>query len=57
VHISFSRHIVLASVRLHLEQYLYGSVTLAIFCGLLTYGLFRLFDKKAVAALSRILSW
>jgi glycosyltransferase involved in cell wall biosynthesis len=57
VHISFSKHITLSLVRQHLEQYIFGSVTLAIICGLLTYGLFRSFTKKTVAALSRILSW
>jgi len=55
VNMPFTRHISLKSIGLHLQQYLYGSISLAIFAGLLaallTFILLKLFKKKAVPAL------
>ena len=52
--IDFSRSISLDSVKKNLQQYIYGSITLAIlagvFFGLLTFVLLKLFTKKPVPA-------
>ncbi len=52
--IDFSRSISLDSVKKNLQQYIYGSITLAIlagvFFGLLTFILLKLFTKKPVLA-------
>jgi uncharacterized protein (DUF2062 family) len=52
--LAFSFHISLKSIGQHLEQYVYGSITLAVFAGiftgLLTYILLKLFKRKAVSA-------
>ena len=52
--LEFSRNISLESIRNNLKQYILGSTTLAILAGaiagLLTYGLLKLFKKKAVLA-------
>jgi len=51
---AFSFHITAQSVGLHLEQYIYGSITLAFIAGtlaaLLTFILLRLFKRKTVSA-------
>jgi glycosyltransferase involved in cell wall biosynthesis len=51
---AFSTHISLKSIGQHLEQYIYGSITLAVIAGLLaallTFILLKLFKRKAVSA-------
>jgi uncharacterized protein (DUF2062 family) len=53
--LAFSMHITLKSIGLHLEQYIYGSMTLAVVAGLLaallTLILLRQLKRKAVSAL------
>ena len=50
--IPFSGNITIKSISLHLEQYLYGSISLAIIAGLLTgllsFALLKLFKKKPI---------
>jgi glycosyltransferase involved in cell wall biosynthesis len=52
MHIEFSRHITLMSIKKNFEQYLYGSITLAIgagiLSGLVTFLLLKLFKRKPV---------
>ncbi len=52
--LNFSSSISLDSIKKNLQQYIYGSITLAIvagaFFGILTYVLLKLFSKKPVAA-------
>ena len=52
--LDFSRAISLDSIKKNLQQYIYGSITLAIlaavFFGLLTFVLLKLFNKRPVAA-------
>jgi glycosyltransferase involved in cell wall biosynthesis len=52
--IAFSTKISLQSISQHLEQYIYGSITLAVIAGLLatllTFSLLKLFNRKAVSA-------
>jgi len=52
--IAFTRHISLSSISQHLEQYIYGSITLAVLIGLLAglvaFVLLKLFNRKAAAA-------
>lgn len=54
VDIPFSHNITLKLISLHLKQYLYGSISLAItaglFAGLLTFALLKLFTRKTTAA-------
>ena len=54
MHIEFSRHISLMSIKKNFEQYLYGSITLAvgagILSGLVTFLLLKLFKRKPVTA-------
>ena len=54
MHFSFSRDITLLSIKKNFEQYLYGSLTLAvaagIFSGLLTFLLLKLFKPKTASA-------
>jgi uncharacterized protein (DUF2062 family) len=54
VHMRFSWHISLSAIKRNAEQYLVGSITLAIFAGiisgLLTLLLLKLFKKKTVSA-------
>jgi glycosyltransferase involved in cell wall biosynthesis len=54
MHLEFSRHISLMSIKKNFEQYLYGSITLAvgagILSGLVTFLLLKLFNKKPVTA-------
>ncbi len=51
--IAFTSHISLKSISLHLQQYIFGSITLAIITGLIaglsTFILLKLFNKKAAA--------
>jgi glycosyltransferase involved in cell wall biosynthesis len=51
---AFSRHISLSSIGQHMEQYIYGSITLAIIAGvtacLLAFILLKLFNRKAASA-------
>lgn len=51
---AFSIHLSLKSISQHLEQYIYGSITLAVIAGLLsallTFILLKLFKRKAVSA-------
>lgn len=50
----FSFHLSIKSIGQHLEQYIYGSITLAVVAGLLaalvTFALLRLFKRKTVSA-------
>lgn len=52
--IMFSMHLTVKSISAHLEQYIYGSITLAVIAGLLatllTFTLLRIFKRKAVSA-------
>lgn len=52
--LDFSRSITLDSVKKNLQQYIYGSITLAIlagiFFGIITFVLLKLFTKKPVSA-------
>jgi len=52
--IAFTRHISLSSISQHLEQYIYGSITLAfaagISAGILAFILLKIFNRKAVSA-------
>ncbi|MDN5288529.1 MAG: hypothetical protein JWR38_4803 [Mucilaginibacter sp.] len=54
IDIPFSGSISIKSISLHFEQYLYGSISLAIaagiIAGLLTFVLLKIFKKKATAA-------
>lgn len=54
MHIEFSRHITVMSIKKNFEQYIYGSITLAIgagiLSGLVTFLLLKLFKRKAVTA-------
>lgn len=49
----FSFKIDLKSIGLHLEQYIYGSITLAVIAGLLasilTYILLKVFKRKVIS--------
>jgi len=51
---AFSTHLSVQSIGQHLEQYIYGSITLAVIAGLLaallTFTLLRLFKRRAVSA-------
>ncbi len=51
---AFSFHLSFKSIGQHLEQYIYGSISLAVIAGLLsallTFTLLRLFKRKAVSA-------
>jgi len=51
---AFSIHLSVQSIGQHLEQYIYGSITLAVIAGLLsallTFSLLRLFKRKTVSA-------
>jgi len=51
---AFSFHLSVKSIGQHLEQYIYGSITLAVIAGLLaallTFALLRLFKRKTVSA-------
>ncbi len=53
-HLEFSKDITRESIRTNLEQYIYGSITLAVFAallfGIVTFGLLKLFKKKSVLA-------
>ena len=55
VNMPFSRKISLQAIHHHLEQYIYGSITLAvaaaIIFGLLTFILLKIFKRKAVPAI------
>jgi glycosyltransferase involved in cell wall biosynthesis len=52
--IMFSMHLTVKSISAHLEQYIYGSITLAVIAGLLatllTFTFLRIFKRKAVSA-------
>lgn len=52
--LSFNGNITLDSIQKNLQQYIYGSITLAvlagIFTGMLTLGLLKLFNRKTIAA-------
>ncbi|WP_214073206.1 DUF2062 domain-containing protein [Mucilaginibacter sp. dw_454] len=52
--ITFSSHLSVKAISQHLEQYIYGSITLAIIAGLaatlLAFVLLKLFKRKAVSA-------
>jgi glycosyltransferase involved in cell wall biosynthesis len=54
MHLGFSRHITLLSIKKNFEQYLYGSITLAvaagILSGLVTFLLLKLFKTKTATA-------
>jgi len=54
VSIAYSNHISLTSIRQHMEQYIYGSITLAIIAGitvgLIAFILLKLFNRKAASA-------
>jgi len=54
VSIAYSNHISLTSIRQHMEQYIYGSITLAtiagITVGLIAFILLKLFNRKAASA-------
>ncbi len=54
MHIEFSRTISLDSIKKNLQQYIYGSITLAIFAGLciglLAFILLKLFNRKSLLA-------
>ena len=39
VHMIFSRNITVQAIKLNLEQYIYGSISLAIVAGLLAFGI------------------
>jgi glycosyltransferase involved in cell wall biosynthesis len=56
VHMAFTEHLSLSLVRQHLQQYIYGSVTLAAIAGfaatILAYIVLKLFTRKGAAALS-----
>lgn len=51
---AFSRHISFSSIGQHMEQYIYGSISLAIVAGLtaglLAFILLKLFNRKAASA-------
>jgi len=51
---AFSFHVTLKSIGQHLEQYIYGSITLAVIAGtiaaLITFVLLRVFKRKTVSA-------
>ncbi|MBC7536939.1 MAG: DUF2062 domain-containing protein [Ferruginibacter sp.] len=53
-HLEFSSNITRESIRTNLAQYIYGSITLAImaavFFGLTTFGLLKLFKRKSILA-------
>jgi uncharacterized protein (DUF2062 family) len=54
VDIAFSRHISFSSIGQHMEQYIYGSITLALVAGLsaalITFILLKLFSRKAASS-------
>ena len=54
VSMAYSRHISLTSISQHMEQYIYGSITLAFIAGmsagLLAFILLKLFNRKAASA-------
>jgi len=54
VSMAYSSHISLTSIRQHMEQYIYGSITLAIISGitvsLIAFILLKLFNRKAASA-------
>jgi uncharacterized protein (DUF2062 family) len=54
MHLGFSRHITLLSIKKNFEQYLYGSITLAvaagILSGLVTFLLLKLFKSGTATA-------
>jgi hypothetical protein len=54
VNMPFTRHISLTDIRLHIEQYIYGSITLALVSGLcaalLAFILLKLFNRKPASA-------
>jgi len=54
VDVPFSRHISIASIGQHMEQYVYGSITLALIAGisagLLTFILLKVFNRKAASS-------
>jgi len=51
---AFSTNLSIKSIGQHLQQYIYGSITLAVIAGLLaallTFTLLKLFKRKAVSA-------
>jgi uncharacterized protein (DUF2062 family) len=53
-HLHFDRSISLSTVQKNLEQYIYGSITLAVIAGiafaLITFVLLKLFEKKSIPA-------
>ena len=53
-HLDFSRSLGLDSIRFNLQQYIYGSISLAILAGiafgLSTYGMLKLFKTKTTPA-------
>ena len=54
VSMAYSSHISLTSIRQHMEQYIYGSITLAVITGitasLIAFILLKLFNRKAASA-------
>ena len=52
--LDFSKSISLSSIKQNLQQYIYGSISLAIIAGLafglLTFGLLKLFNRKSILA-------
>ncbi len=54
IHFGFSNNITLESIRKNFEQYMYGSITLALVagavCGVLAFLLLKLFKRKSVLA-------
>lgn len=54
VDMAFSRHISFSSIGQHMEQYIYGSITLALVAGLsaalITFILLKLFSRKAASS-------
>jgi glycosyltransferase involved in cell wall biosynthesis len=57
-HLAFSSDISIKSIRHNFEQYIYGSITLAILAGaltgIITFGLLKLFKKRKTVHLRRI---
>jgi glycosyltransferase involved in cell wall biosynthesis len=53
-HLEFNAHLTKDSIQTNLAQYIYGSITLAIFAaiffGLTTFGLLKLFKRKSILA-------
>ena len=54
MHLVFSKNISLQNIKLNLEQYIYGSITLAVaaavILGLISYLLMKIFKRKMLAA-------